>query len=124
MPLGSIAFCSYLNRLINGRKREICQRTPIEIELDMNDMKTYLQDFLASVQRAEKERAHNPFIDETVDKFKVQLLEYRYLFGQFFYLLMNKNSESQQLRNQFLFVDQYFETIENHLSHLAPSWHR
>ncbi len=87
-----------------------------EIELDINDMKTYLQDFLAMVQRAEKEKSSNPFLDETIKKFRLQLFEYRYQFGYFFYLLMSKNSDCQQLRNQFLFVDQYFETIENLLN--------
>lgn len=93
-----------------------------EVELDMNDMKAYLQDFLASLQRVEKEKGTLPFLNETVEKFGMQLLEYRYLFGQFFNLLMKKNSDSQQLRNQFLFVDQYFESIENLLNDLSSSW--
>lgn len=89
-----------------------------EIELDMNDMKAYLQDFLASIQRAAKEKSDDPFFDETLCKFCQQLLEYRYLFGQFFLSLMNKSADSQQLRHQFLFVDQYFESVENLLNEL------
>lgn len=92
-----------------------------EIEIDMNDMKTYLQDFLASIQRAGKEKSSDPFFDETIVKFCQELLEYRYLFGQFFLSLMNKSPDSQQLRHQFLFVDQYFETIENLLIDLKAN---
>lgn len=87
-----------------------------EIELDINDMKACLQDFLASIQRGSRERKSDPFWDETVHKFKQQLLEYRYVFGRFFSEMMLRSFEGQQLRNQFLFVDQYFETIENLLN--------
>lgn len=93
-----------------------------EIELDINDMKTYLQDFLASVQRAVKDKAMDPFLDETIQKYRQQLLEYRYIFGQFFSTIMVSSSDGQQLRNQFLFVDQYFETIENLLHEMQISW--
>lgn len=92
-----------------------------EIELDVNDMKTYLQDFLATVQRAVKEKASDPFLDETIAKFKQELLEYRYLFGQFFFILLAKD-ENGQLRNPFLFVDQYFESIESLLFDLKTLW--
>jgi hypothetical protein len=93
-----------------------------EIQLDINDMKTYLQDFLASVQRAVKDKSENPFLDETIHKFRQQLLEYRYLFGQFFFSIMSESQEGLQLRNQFLFVDQYFESVENLLIDLKASW--
>lgn len=93
-----------------------------EIELDMNDMKTYLQDFLATVQRALREKSHDPFLDETLYKLRHQLLEYRYLFGKFFLEIMSRNSDGMQLRNQFLFVDQYFESVENLLNELKMSW--
>lgn len=93
-----------------------------EVELDINDMKTYLQDFLASTQRAMKEKSHDPFLDETIHKFRQQLLEYRYLFGQFFSMIMNKSQDGLQLRNQFLFVDQYFESVESVLNELKATW--
>lgn len=93
-----------------------------EIELDMNDMKSYLQDFLAAIQRVNKNRSSDPFLDETIAKFRQQLLEYRYIFGQFFFNLLSRNVEGQELRNQFLFVDQYFESIENLLNELKVSW--
>ncbi len=93
-----------------------------EIELDMNDMKTYLQDFLASAQRAVREKSHDPFLDETLHKLRQQLLEYRYFFGQFFLMIIKKTSDGMQLRNQFLFVDQYFESVETLLNELKTSW--
>lgn len=93
-----------------------------EIELDMNDMKIYLQDFLAAIQRVAREGYSNPFLDETLEKFELELLEYRYAFGQFFYMIMSKSTEGQQLRNQFLFVDQYFESIESLLHELKTNW--
>lgn len=91
------------------------------IELDMNDMKTYLQDFLAAIQRAAKDKSVDPFFDEALCKFTQQLLEYRYIFGRFFHHLMNKNSNAQHLRYQFLFVDQYLETTESLLNDLKGS---
>lgn len=93
-----------------------------EIDLDINDMKTYLQDFLAIVQRSVREKSHDPFLDETVHKLRQQLLEYRYLFGQFFLFIASKSLDGMQLRNQFLFVDQYFESVENLLNELHASW--
>jgi hypothetical protein len=85
-----------------------------EIELDLNDLKGYLQDFLASVQRLAK--------DETVDvqarylDAMHQLIEYRYLFGNFFHHLMEDSIESRSLRKQLLFVDQYFEAVDTSLT--------
>lgn len=93
-----------------------------EIELDINDMKTYLQDFLAAVQRSAKEKSTDPFLDETIEKYRQQLFEYRYIFGQFFSTIMVNSEEGQQLRTQFLFVDQYFESIEILLNELKIAW--
>lgn len=87
-----------------------------DIELDINDIKGYLQDFLGYVQRIFNEK------DMTKEKAKKlemeiskQLLEYRYLFGNFFYQLRQNEAEGQLIRKQFLFVDQYFESIEHRL---------
>ncbi|MBA2368739.1 MAG: hypothetical protein H0V82_06920 [Candidatus Protochlamydia sp.] len=88
-----------------------------EIELDINDMKAYLQDFLAAIQRIVKEKPPESISYQAVHKYKQELLEYRYVFGQFFFILLGKESDGQ-LRNQFLFVDQYFETVENLLADL------
>jgi len=91
-----------------------------EIELDMNDIKGYLQDFLGYVQRSFNEpnliksramQLHREMMQE--------LLEYRYLFGNFFYRLRQNESEGQLIRRQFLFVDQYFESIEQRLHDVA-----
>ncbi len=97
-----------------------------EIELDINDMKIYLQDFLAAIQRMVREKSSNPFLEETRRKFRQELLEYRYVFGQFFLNIMTKNIEGQQLRNRFLFVDQYFESVEILLHDMAENleWKR
>ncbi len=105
-----------LNQIKEWVRHEDAQLHIHEIEIDVNDMKTYLQDFLASVQRALKQRSHDPFPDETLHKLYQQLLEYRYLFGQFFAFLMKEGEGDVQLRNQFLFVDQYFESSENTLA--------
>lgn len=90
------------------------QRHLHDIELDINDIKGYLQDFLGYVQRV---CFQEPGM--TKDKASVlqrsiaqQLLEYRYLFGNFFYQLRQNEAEGPFIRKQFLFVDQYFETIE------------
>lgn len=86
-----------------------------EEELNIHDIKGYLQDFLGSVQRMIKERSGDPeFVDE-VAKYRSQLLDYRYLFGQFFYRLMSGDVQWQQLRKQCLFVDQYFEAVDRAL---------
>jgi hypothetical protein len=92
-----------------------------EIELDMNDMKTILQDFLATVQRAVREKSMDPFLDETTRKYQQQLLEYRYAFSQFFANIYKRSSHGTQLRNQFIFVDQYFESVESLLNELKQS---
>lgn len=85
-----------------------------EISIDMNDMKTYLQDFLASIQRIIKDKSlASDQSEKLIKKFQHQLLEYRYLFGDFFMnLLRLDESTGTRVRNKFLFVDQYFETID------------
>lgn len=95
-----------------------------DIELDMSDIKGYLQDFLGYVQRTSsdpslsKEKAL-----ELHREIAQQLLEYRYLFGNFFYQLRQHETEGQFIRKQCLFVDQYFETIEAKLYELERANH-
>lgn len=86
-----------------------------EIEFAISDLKVYLQDFLGHVQRTAKD-VEDPAkrAMETCNLLN-QLLECRYLFGSFFHHLRRDKAEERGLRNQFLFVDQYFETIENKL---------
>lgn len=84
-----------------------------DISIDMNDMKTYLQDFLAAVQRLQKDQSSQEAYEEAIKQFRYQLLEYRYFFGEFFsQLIHSEERTSMQLRNRFLFVDQYFESVE------------
>lgn len=91
-----------------------------EIEMEMSDLRLYLQEFLANVQRELISAEQHP---EAFRKIKLenssQLLEYRYLFGNFFHFLHQNEPEGKTIRNQFLFVDQYFETVENHLHDVA-----
>lgn len=85
-----------------------------EIELDVNDIKGYLQDFLANVQRfcKEKDFKQEEFVKQ-INEASYQLLEYRYVFGQFFHELRDCDADARYIRNQFLFVDQYFEAVDN-----------
>ncbi|MFI0434739.1 MAG: hypothetical protein ACH350_03290 [Parachlamydiaceae bacterium] len=103
---------SVLDQIKERLERENVSFHFYEMEVDISDMKTYLQDFLASVQRINKEKSQDPFFHETIDKLRQQLLDYRYLFGQFFCLIMAKSVDGMRLRIQFLFVDQYFESVE------------
>lgn len=95
-----------------------------EIELDMSDIKGYLQDFLAQVQRFAREQERildSREYSEQVRELYRELLEYRYLFGAFFHELSEDNLEERSIRNQFLFVDQYFETVDNKLREIKAA---
>ncbi len=85
-----------------------------DIAIDINDMKTYLQDFLATVQRLLKDQSLTETLrDHAIQQLSYQLLEYRYYFGDFImHLIHAEGSGGAHLRNRFLFVDQYFETID------------
>jgi hypothetical protein len=78
-----------------------------DIELNIHDIKNYLQEFLEEVQNINNK---NTF--QTLRLYEHQLLEYRYLFGSFFHRLHESHPEEKMLRQRFLFVDQYFETVE------------
>lgn len=78
-----------------------------EIEEDMGNIRGVLQDFLATSERAVKGS------EMSEGKLSRDLLEVRYLFGEFFHLLLRSGDEGRLLRIQFLFVDQYLEAIEN-----------
>ena len=94
-----------------------------EIEQDMTDIRGYLQDFLASVQRIPQDKAMNKITAyKKIREISKQLLQYRYTFGNFFHFLHQKEPEGKLIRNQFLFVDQYFETIESTLNELESAW--
>lgn len=88
-----------------------------EIELDINDIKGYLQDFLAQLQRIARDMTlfTKSSGEAIMTKTAHELLEYRYLFGHFFHRLRQTEMDERLMRNQFLFVDHYFETVENKL---------
>lgn len=107
-----------LKRLIDQVEKWVTscdtQRHAHEIEMDVNDMKVALQEFLAEVQRLSKDESlDRPKRKARAKLYARQLLEYRYLFGSFFTRLPQDESEGKLIRNQFLFVDQYFESVEN-----------
>jgi hypothetical protein len=93
-----------------------------EIEADISDMKGNLQDFLAFCQRSISEMQDQSEVFIRIENTTKELLEYRYLFGQLFHELHHCGSEGKLIRNQFLFVDQYFEAIENKLHELRNNW--
>lgn len=96
-----------------------------EIELTINDTKAYLQDFFAQIQRISRDdsftKANGPAVISNIYQ---QLLEYRYLFGHFFHQLHQTEMEEKLLRNRFLFVDHYFESIENKLIEMKEELER
>jgi hypothetical protein len=93
-----------------------------EIESDLTDIKGYLQDFFASVQRISKEGSgESEDITPHLEKIERCLLEYRYVFGQFFSKLQLENPEERMIRNNFLFADQYFEAVESKLQELKAA---
>jgi hypothetical protein len=87
-----------------------------DIELDLNDIKGYLQDFLAYVQRCCQDKNLSSEQAKTLKaELSQQLLDYRYLFSTFFYQLRQNEQEGQLIRRQCLFVDQYFDSVEQKL---------
>jgi hypothetical protein len=108
-------FKRYIQQIQQWVKERDLQRHSHEIEFDINDIKGYLQDFLAQVQNFNRDLASEtqekaiPVIENIAQ----QLLEYRYLFGNFFHHLRETDNEEKLIRNQFLFVDQYFESVES-----------
>lgn len=92
-----------------------------DIELDINDIKAYLQDFFAHVQRIErvpKDTLEVNTDDDAIVKAEQALLEYLYLFGSFLHNLKANDPDHRQIRRQLLFVDQYFEEIQRKLQEL------
>jgi len=71
------------------------------------------------VQSASQEE-YSSYIDayEIVNHDMQQLLEYRFVFGQFFHELIKSYESGEKMRQEFIFVDQYFDAIETHLFEL------
>jgi hypothetical protein len=94
-----------------------------EIEVNMNDIRGYLQDFLGRVQQmAGHEESDADSMVLQINEVLKKLLEYRYLFGSFFHMLHQHEPEGKLIRNQFLFVDQYFEAVESLLQEMRGKW--
>lgn len=116
-------FRAIINELQGWVKKCDTHRHVHEIEADMNDMRGYLQDFLGYVQRiSNKEEMDAWEADKEIAEIANQLLEYRYLFGSFFHMLLQHEPEGKLIRNQFLFVDQYFEAVESQLHEMRQKW--
>lgn len=110
-------FKRLLQQIDEWMKKKTYPKHIHEIEVDMSDIKGYLQDFLGQVQRfsREHEGSESRESKEQVREYYRQLLEYRYLFGAFFHELHEDDIEERNIRNHFLFVDQYFESVDNKL---------
>ncbi len=109
-------FKRHIQQIEQWIKQNVTVRHTHEVELEMNDIKGYLQDFLAQVQRlVSLEPIDKDLTLRHITEIYQQLLEYRYLFGNFFHHLKEDKPEERMIRKQFLFVDQYFEVIENRL---------
>lgn len=112
-------FKKLINRIEEWVKNDDTFRHLGEIEAEISDLKGYLQDFLAHVQRIARNGEADQVVDvQQLNAISNQLLEYRFLFGRFFHELRREKGEERLVRNQFLFVDQYFESVENKLFEL------
>ena len=113
-------FKKHIQQIESWIKENSTSRHTSDIDLDMSDIKGYLQDFLAQVQRVSgNDVADRSIAQQVQSDLQHQLLEYRYLFASFFHRLRQERQEERILRRQFLFVDQYFESVENRLY----EWH-
>jgi hypothetical protein len=88
-----------------------------EVELDIADIKNYLQSFYAELQNFEQEEKIVPSEEKgkKISGLCESFLDYLYLFGQFFHRLPHNHAEGQILRQKLLFADQYFDAIEEKL---------
>lgn len=100
------------------KNREI-RKHEHELELDINDLKGYLQDFLAQVQRIAKDDSLDAASAKSaIESVAYQLLIYRYGFGEFFHFLNQQGPDGKRIRNKLLFIDQYFESVEQKVHEL------
>lgn len=95
-----------------------------EVNLGINDIKAYLQDFYVSIQgiRELNEKNDAEGVLKALDNTSEAVLEYRYVFSKFFHRLHSGVPEERRIRQQFIFVDQYLEAIENRLHEINASW--
>jgi len=89
------------------------------VDDELSDIKAYLQDFLATAQRASLDSREAPALAlEWARTFSQELLEYRYLFAKFYEKLKGFGSEGQSLRMQCLFIDHYGEAVDTKIEEL------
>ncbi len=106
----------HFERIINKltiwvKKREIGR---IDIDKELIVMKQYLQEFLVEAQlKLVMEPIDSVRMIMFISEVSAQLLDYRYVFGIFFNFLNQKEQEGKIVRNQCLFVDEYFDSVEN-----------
>lgn len=114
-------FQSILNKLEIWIKNDETLNQAQEMMLNINDIKSYLQDFLAYVQNLEPEEEDlldSEKFERPIGMATQAFLQYLYLFGKFFSHLIPENSEHRLIRKQLLFIDQYFEAIDRKLQQL------
>ena len=88
-----------------------------DVEHDISDIQAILQQSLNAFKRKKLEALDDVALVEDLEKqMRQQLLEYRYLFGQFLYELSKTDIDKEQLRSKFLFIHQYLEAFELALS--------
>lgn len=112
-----------LDRLDQWIKHKQVLKHAHEVNLGINDIKAYLQDFFAGIQGLKNlnDKGNEDVISRSTEKIYEALLEYRYVFSKFFHHLRSDIPEERLIRKQFLFADQYFEAIENRLQDITSS---
>lgn len=116
-----LKFKRILNQLEQWIKNQDTLKHAQEIDLDIQDIKAYLQDFLAYVQRLDPEDniSDDEKFEHPIGKTFQALLQYLYLFGTFFSHLNYDDPEHRLIRKQLLFIDQYFEAIDRRIQSLS-----
>jgi hypothetical protein len=116
-------FQRILKQLEHWIKNDETLKHAQDIDLDIHDIKAYLQDFLAYVQRLVPEEETDDWdsqrYERPLGKAAQAFLQYLYLFGNFFSQLNPDNPEHRLMRKHLLFVDQYFEAIERKIQELS-----
>lgn len=115
-------FKQIIQKIQDWSDKKVTQRHIHEIEQDLSDIKTYLQEFLSFAQKVAAQKDSDYTKDQEVKKeISRQILEYRYLFGKFLHNLSQTNPDAQRyLQPQFLFIYQYLEAITPHHQGYAP----
>ncbi|SCA62766.1 hypothetical protein SCG7086_AD_00250 [Chlamydiales bacterium SCGC AG-110-P3] len=92
-------------------------RPGADVEAAIERIKEVMQELLSTLQAVgQAGDTTDAQLSEFVTQQRRQLLELRFRFGKFCLQHLQAHPEGGQLRNQFLFVDQYFEFVENKLS--------